>query len=529
MPELTIEQINDLWDAGEARRADGTVRKSYYDGKHAITERKEKYSDGNWKTNRVTNWTQAIVDRYVGSMTKTAWQVTRDNAVPSEVDEAVVVAEEESGEEESESLSIQQYGDIARDQNLAAVDSFELRNSLIFGDAIEVHSFDDAEEAISDKTTITPYDPREWVIVRNTDETMVAAIRRVTLKQGTILDDVYLEQETEIMTVYTDATITTYEARGDDAKNPWVATEIIPHFYERVPVVQWRATPERTTILSDAIIGQNDEWNEIDSGSGDTIKQIVEAFLLVSNVDANWLTDEAAALMKKRILSLSGDADAKYLLRPTDTEPVKARLERVRDAIHMMGKIPDVAEIIGATGATSGIALELMFTPQQESASAMIPYLREGMRERIDLINAMLERQGLPIIENYEVTIQFVIPVNRIEEWKNIGALRGVVSKLTLLKLLSDIDDPEGELQAVRKELDAGFVDADEVDGATAAVAQDDRIAQGALAAQPQIQELVEVLSQGALDFFQQSGALERAVANAARDAGAAQETGQGG
>ena len=74
------------------------------------------------------------------------------------------------------------------------------------------------------------------------------------------------------------------------------------------------------------------------------------------------------------------------------------------------------------------------------------------------IINSLSETRDTVKVENYELTIQFTLPVNRVEEWQNIGALTGVVSHRTQLELLTDVHDPEQELERLqdRRAADSG-------------------------------------------------------------------------
>ena len=114
----------------------------------------------------------------------------------------------------------------------------------------------------------------------------------------------------------------------------------------------------------------------------------------------------------------------------------------------MMGAVPDIEEIAGATGSTSGIALKLKFLAMQEVASSIINYLKTSLRDRIDLINILDSmNDGTPQIEDVTVNVQFDLPVNRLEEWKAIKELTGIVSLKTMLELLSNIDEPDREIK----------------------------------------------------------------------------------
>lgn len=89
----------------------------------------------------------------------------------------------------------------------------------------------------------------------------------------------------------------------------------------------------------------------------------------------------------------------------------------------------------------------------QDNAKSMIANLRASIRDRINMLNAILSKVG-GAIEDVQINIEFDLPTNRVEQWQNIGSLDGIVSHKTQLELLSDIDDPEEELKRITKDLE---------------------------------------------------------------------------
>lgn len=171
-------------------------------------------------------------------------------------------------------------------------------------------------------------------------------------------------------------------------------------------------------------------------------------------IDDGWAKDNEATIKEMRMMPFTGgkeEQDAEFVSRSLDIEPHKQHIADTRENIHVMGCIPDVSKIVGSTGATSGIALKLMFTSMREAYDVYKPYLIKAIRDRITLINARNKIMGKAAIEA-NIDIQFNEPTNRIEEWQNIGELDGIVSKSTQLELLSDITNPEDEMKNIRRE-----------------------------------------------------------------------------
>lgn len=496
MPDLTIDQLNAVWNSGDGTRAAMDKRRRYYKGQHKITELQEQYADGTQKSQRVTNWVKYIVKRYVGALTSTAWQVTRED-------------------EKADSEGVDSYSEIAKAQKFNALDIENLRNALIYGYAIEVHSFD--ANATDGGIRVTNYKPHEWHLEYDSDEVLSLAIRRVTLDAGTFHKGKYNDEELHIMTVYDASTIITYhKVKAADGKEEWVRQgEPQTHQYGRIPVVVWGTNETRDSLISDALMGQNDEWNSIDSASGDAIRQEVDALLKLYGFGTEWIKENIELIRQLKVLPLKDKAttDAEYLIKPSNVERVQAKMERTRNNIHTMGEVPDVGEIVGASGATSGIALKLMFTPMQEASSEIITYMSQGVRDRIELINAMQSKTRKAVIENYNVILQFAIPVNEIEQWKTIPSLTGIVSHRKQLELLDSVENPERELRALEEEqkktADIALIGALPEDRAEA-------IDRKAEELKPMVGDLIEGLSSAVTDFMVSEGILESLAKRAA-------------
>jgi SPP1 family phage portal protein len=505
---LTTEQLNDLWLSEKPTRDDMSLRMDYYEGNqkilHTDTEgsTSDTYADGKKKSKIIMNWMELGVDEYVGALTSKPWQITLKDTDDDEEGNAV----DQSG--------LEAYRELSEQQAINIINSETLKNSLILGFALEVHSYD------GENIQITTQDPREWAIIRDsaTGEISVA-IRRYKLPENSIFNGVMLTKPVEMQVVYTADTITTYMAdTATDQETAALAWQIqgdpVKHPYGQVPIVQWALNTDMRTIISDALISQQDEYNSIDSASGDDIRAFVDAIMICIGQDPEWVRENSALIRDQRMLPFNEGGDAKYLTRPQDIAPIVARLQRTRSHIHMMLKIPDTEEITGATGDTSGIALQLRYMLMIHEASAMTLYLEQGVRRRIDLINIINAKRSEPQLVDYKITIDFTLPVNRLEEWDKIGNLNEIISHLTQLELLTDVPDPNAEMERIQAEKGAALaVDTPVQDGEVAAAAQDVRTAAGAAELQPAISEIVDMIAAGALQQLRRSGAIDTIVA----------------
>lgn len=486
MPTITREQALKLWEAGASERTAMEKRERYYNGEHAILGAVEVYNDGIEKAQQVTNWMAYIINRFRGSIS--SYQITLD-------------VEDDKETRDERSIVLDEFTELAKDQNLDAVDDENLFNALTQGYGVEVHGYDAASESI----IIDYYPPREWVFPRDTSGNAIAAIRFVTLEKGAVYEDEFLEKPLDLMAVYDDTSITTYTKK--EGSDEWDAGGVVAHHYGQIPVIQWWCGG---SVLSNALMVQNDKYNKVDSMATDAVEREIDSLLVTKGLDPNWVNEHMKEIKDSKNLPLDADGFADILARKMDIDRFEYNLTRIRSQIHIMGEVPDVDGIVGASGATSGIALKLMFTPMKERVEAMLPHIKQGIRQRIDLINARFQKLGKPELTGYQLNIIFLMPVNRIEEWQNIGQLADIVSHRTQLAMLTDIDYPQAELELLQQE-SPGRVEPAEGDVvATIEQRTADRDA-GAVSLEDKVGEMVDTISDAVTSRVLASGVIPKA------------------
>jgi len=142
MHDLTANEYESVWTAGEGLRQDTKKRRDYYDGNHAIVGDQQFYVDGSAKSQRVSNFVRFGIDLYTGSIAGTPYNLTE------------IEIEAEEGEEVEANLSPERYREIGGFNNFAAGDVENLRNALIAGFGIETHEFMDDQIVITSRDTV---------------------------------------------------------------------------------------------------------------------------------------------------------------------------------------------------------------------------------------------------------------------------------------------------------------------------------------------------------------------------------------
>lgn len=470
--EITTQLLDDLWKAQEGHRAMLCDNRRYYKGEHRICGRNEKHADGKPKANVVTNFPEYVVDMYVGAITGMPYQVSK---------------REDTG---TDTAAL--YQEIADEASLNAVDVENLTNALVCGYGLELHEYVDSKHRVVTER------PENWALIRDENGEIVFGMTRFMLDKFTMFNGEVLTSDYEIEYAYDAKSRYGYmRTVANSIKGAWQEIEGAQreHYFGRVPLVEWRVTDDRQALLSKALKGQVDEYNDIDSLSGDDIRNVSDALLMIKGISSSWVKDNEDTIKRLRVLPLQDDADAAYLTKTTDTVRVNDRLARCREAIHIMAGVPDIQQVVGVTGGTSGIALQLKFMPMQQRAGAYAKVLEKCMKDRIDLLNSVIGKARGEQIENYTVTIGFQMPINRIEEWQNIGALDGIVTRRTQLELLTDIDDPDQELeQLAQEDATRGDIQALNTPPEVQAAQTDAQVAQASQSVDATIQNALDII-----------------------------------
>ncbi len=435
-PEWFEENV---WQADSETRDYMTARADYYQGDHDILDEEAVYADGSTKTQRVMNWVRYIIGRHKGALSSPKVMLT---------------------DLDTDAAALNQYNELIREQRVDSQDALLIRDAMLLGQAVEFHGFDSETEL----PQIKRYSPLQWAFLWDSDDRLAVAVRYVEYGDNSVYDGelfpyglkamaVYTAEETAL---FTNRRIETTDRDGNtviDYKGWRGVPE--PNVLGMIPIVVWCVDDDSAGLISDALMRLNDEYNELFSTEGDDIRAHVDAVLKIWGISDKFISAQAETIKVLRLLPFPegrDKCDAEYLTRTLNNEPVAVHLDRTRALIHIMGCIPDTSQIVGATGATSGIALRLLFRPMIEAFEGYAPFLKEAIHDRIELLNARWKKLQAPVLKNYTVDFEFRIPTNNIEEWQNVGSLKGIVSHRTQLRLLSDVDDPEEEIKRMASE-----------------------------------------------------------------------------
>lgn len=421
-----------IWQKGSADRLAMDRARSFYEGTNLVPELQQVRSDGRPKTHVRTNWTKYTVDQHTGFVTTKPVQYSTS-------------LDDNSG--------IQYLYGLVNANDLDTLDTEHFANCLLYGQSVELHGFD------GDRVTITQTVPYNWVFVDDAFGKTVAAIYKVDLAAGTMLNGALLTKPKSIFYHYDYELITEFEM---NEKGELSLVSSKPHLFGTLPLVRFQAQKGYKPFLDRAFYSTCDNYDVIRSAQTDDIKYNVDSMMITKGVDFQALIEKddkgITTLEKLRtmgILPVDATASVDWLTRNTDVEKFRFDLRVARASIHLMGCMPDLNDTINANGASptvSGMALKLMFQSMIQKSGEFIKYFKRGLNSRIQLINNQSTRLGFPLITDYTIKLETNVPQSHIEWLQYLKNMEGIIPKFEIYKLLPFIDNPESTFEEYKAE-----------------------------------------------------------------------------
>jgi SPP1 family phage portal protein len=383
---------------------------NYYDGKHAILNK--AYQDSSKPCNRITtNFCKVIADTYSGYICGKPVSYSSNQPI-DDVQECINY--NDSNAEDIEWCS----------------------NALVYGVGYELFWIDKYAQV-----RYSQVDPRQaFAIYDNTlDRELLYFVRWYEADSFEDSDLFYFE-------VYDSFGKRVYEAHGINGNLRFIREEV--HHFKDVPVSVFYLNKEEESIFN-SIISLNDAYNELQSAEIDDFQAWVDAYLLLTGVDAD--ADDIASMKKNRVLVLPDGAEANWLVKNANDTQINNMLDNIKKNVFKITACPDMAD--EAFLAQSGTALAYKLVGFENVASGIVARFTKAIQRRIELICNILNLKASEAMWR-DININFVrnLPVNLTEIIQIVNTLKGTVSDATLLAQLPFIDDVEGELEALEKQ-----------------------------------------------------------------------------
>ena len=388
---------------------------NYYNGKHVILNK--SYKDASKECNHiVTNYCKIITDTYSGYICGKPVSYSSNDDI-DDVQEAI------------------NYNDSA------AEDMNWLTNALIYSVAYELFWLD--KNAQVRYSQVNPLNA--FAIYSNTlDCDLLYFVRWYKA-------DCFDDSDLYYVEVYSADSVRTYETHGLGGALELIKEEA--HYFGDVPVSVFTLNDIEENIFN-CIITLNDAYNELQSSEVDDFNAWVDAYLMLTGVDAE--AEDIAGMKENRVLVLPEGASAAWLTKNASDTQIVNMLDNIKKNIFKVTACPDMADETFL--AQSGTALAYKLVGFENVASGIVARFTKAIQRRIELICNVLNLKASEAVWR-DIHINFIrnLPVNLTEVIQLVNALKGTVSDKTLLAQIPFISDIDAELEAVQAEKQANM------------------------------------------------------------------------
>ena len=386
--------------------------KNYYDGVQKILQK--SYADESKPCNKtVINYCKNIVDSYCGYLATPGYISYKGN------------------EDIEDIMNILKYNDYQ------AEDADFLLDALVYGIAAELMYID-----ASGHTRFRLINPTQCFGIY--DDSLTGDLTHfVRWYKASEWDNT----DKYLVDVYSDYDIKHYTMNSKNGYLQYRGEE--PHYFSQCPANIFYLPDEKS--IFDCVIGLQDAANELLSAEIDDYSAFCDAYLLLTDVDAE--AEDIAAMKENRVLILPPGASAEWLTKNANDAQVENILKRIHDSIYRVAQCPDFSSESFVGGVSSGIAIQYRLTGMETRAGKIEALMKKALQRRVEIICGIASlKLGEEVFRDIDISFKRNIPEDITATINIINALKGTVSDATLLAQLPFINDIEAELEAVQEQ-----------------------------------------------------------------------------
>lgn len=391
--------------------------KNYYDGKQAILNK--AYADTSKPCNKtVINYCKSIVDSYTGYL-----------STPSFISY-------------SSKNDIKDIMDILRYNDYQSEDADFLMNALIYGTAAELMYIDSTGH-----TRFKQIDATQCFAVYDDSLSgdLLYFVRMYPVNEWDETDNYNVD-------VYSDYDIKHYTMNGENGYLHFIAAE--PHYFSQCPANVFNLPDEKS--IFDCILTLQDAVNELVSSEIDDYSAFVDAFLVLSSVDAD--VDDITSMKENRVLLLPEGAAAQWLTKNANDTQIVNMLKRLQDSIYRISSCVDFSSETFTGGVSSGVAIRFKLSGMETRAGNIAALMKKALQRRVEIICGIATlKLGEEVFRDIQIDFKRNIPEDYASLIALVNSLKGTVSDRTLLGMLPFVDDVEAELVAVKEQKKANM------------------------------------------------------------------------
>ena len=401
-----------------------TVLQAYYEGKHKILDRRPKYRADDPCNNVVCNYAKYISDFAAGYL----------------------IGEPISYQSEEQDLDT-----LIEWDNIAQTDVQDMDNAKyqsIYGVAYELVYMSSKDSPTPKTASIHP--SQAFVIYNNSVELQKVA-------------GVYYHEQrdpkTQELKGYSVIATTAEKIIRFDVTSEFAIKEVYPEEanpFGLVTLIEIYNNNEKQGDF-EQLIPLIDGYNNQQSSRIDDVENFVNSLMVLTGQTLGDTDEEKEKhyqdVKKNGVIELTPDGSLNFLTRQIDQQGNELLRQSIADDIHKFSCVPSMTDKDFASN-VSGVAMQYKLLGLNQITKIKERYIKEGIRERIELFSAIMQIKGLtPVnINDLTITITHSLPKNLVEIAQVIGNLQGICSNETLVAQLPFVTDPEAEVQKATEE-----------------------------------------------------------------------------
>ena len=248
--------------------------------------------------------------------------------------------------------------------------------------------------------------------------------------------------------LYTDKEIIEY---GGELGKGFTESDRRPHQFGSVPVVEYLNNDDRMSDF-EKVLTLVDAYDLAQSDSANDFDYFADAYLMIKNMSGT-NSDDIAAMKSKRVILVDGDGDASWLTKTIQDTASQNFKNRLQTDIHRFSMTPNLTDEAFA-GNLSGVGLEFKLWGLEQVAARKERKFKKGLQRRLELLcNFLNVKNGTEYDwRNLEISFTRNIPANVPDIVDMVSKLNGIISNEKLLGLLPFIEDPQREMDRIKKE-----------------------------------------------------------------------------
>lgn len=235
----------------------------------------------------------------------------------------------------------------------------------------------------------------------------------------------------------------------------WMDEDWQPHYFPDVPATEYVENMERQGLFEPVLTMVN-AYNKAVSEKANDVDYFADAYMKILGTK---LDDAGVSHIRdNRIINFEGEDAEKIIVEfmgkpesDTTQENLLERLERLIFQISMVANISDEN-----FGASTGIALKYKLQAMSNLEKTKERKFTSGMNRRYKILFGH-PASKVPADSWVQLHYRFTpnIPANLLEEAQIAAQMEGITSHETQLKVLSVVDDVQGELDKIEEENEA--------------------------------------------------------------------------